>query len=324
MSIYAAVPISIPLTPPSNTTTAKIGSVTSLGDINSYQTANQSQAVSYSQAGAKYRRDLLYDTVPSDFKRTPEDRAEMERYVDSIPPEISNTAFVRARLNTSRGEVADLFRTPEERRDAYLERLSKNALKEQQKLTPEASGLQGAIRVPAASSYADAKTDFNSLVSDYGDLSQVSKRNNIELCGFLNDLPKIDIDLSSPLSGIEGYDEFIAKVNGVGKKFLGVLTGTENLFGSGPTPFDRFQEGLQQISNLASAIQQNIPTISCGGTQPLEAVSASPIGSALFPNVMSPPPIPSFQQIGVTPSINISSPDVTVQSLNDVLEAGEF
>jgi hypothetical protein len=32
----------------------------------------------------------------------------------------------------------------------------------------------------------------------------------------------------------------------------------------------------------------------------------------------------ALKQVGITPPINISSPDVTVQALNDVLEAGEF
>lgn len=309
MSIAAAAPLLMPVwqqTPSGGGyTVARIGSFSSEADINAYQ--YQSRMQSYSELGMEY--------LP-DFSAGGEGFAVRDSGVDVLRE-------ARARQWNSLS-AEERFQRTLESSDTYRAKILQKASSGSQ--SSESVGIRGAVPVPAASSYTDANSNFNELVSNEGEFAQVAKASNIELCGFLDNLPDLGIDLSAPQLGIPALQDFMAKVNGVGEKVLGFLTGTYNPFNplGRQSPFDRLQEGLQGINNLATAIQQSIPTVTCGGGNVLEPITASPIGTALFPTQISLPPVSLVQQIGIAPTINVTSPDVTVQALNDVLEAGEF
>lgn len=310
MSIAAAAPLLMPVwqqTPSGGGyTVARIGSMSSEADINAYQ--YQSRMQTYSDLGMEY--------LP-DFSAGGEGFAVRDSGVDVLREARSR----QWNSLTAEQRFQRMLESSETLRAKSLQKASSS-----QSQSSESVGIRGAVPVPAASSYTDASGNFNELVSNEGQLAQVAKASNIELCGFLDGLPKLGIDLSAPQLGIPALQDFMAKVNGVGEKVLGFLTGTYNPFNplGRPSPFDVLQQGLQRISNLATAIQQSIPTITCGGGNVLGPVAASPIGTALFPVQMSLPPVSVVQQIGIPPSINVSSPNVTVQSLNDVLDAGEI
>lgn len=183
--------------------------------------------------------------------------------------------------------------------------------------TPEFVGVRGAVSVPVASGYGDAKTSLNEIAAKAGDLAGAAKSNNIELCGFLSDLPSIDLDLSAPQLGIPALQDIMKAVNGFAMPILEFGGGAiEGVFGG----------ASKILGDLGSAIQGSIPTITCGSLPAIPPISPTTFASALIPGgpiLTTLAPI-AVSQIGITPPINITSPDVTVQSLNDVLEAGEF
>lgn len=195
-----------------------------------------------------------------------------------------------------------------------------STLSAQQKTTataPEFVGIKGAVSVPAASSYDDAKTSINELAANAGDLASAANAGNIEICGFLSGLPSIDIDMSAPQLGIPALQDIMKAVNGISMPALEF--GSDAIVGI-------IGGASKAIGDLASALQSNVPTITCGGVPAIPPVSPATLASALIPGgpiVTTLAPI-ALKQIGVTPPINVTSPDVTVQSLNDVLEAGEF
>lgn len=307
MSIAAAAPLLMPVwqqTPSGGGyTVARIGSFSSEADIYAYQ--YQSKMQTYSDLGMEYLPDFSEGAEGFVVRDSGVDvlREARSRYWNSL---------------TSEERFQKMLESTETYRAKNLQKSSSS-----QSQSSESVGIRGAVPVPAASSYTDAKSNFNELVSNEGEFAAVTKAANIDLCPFLSNLPDLGIDLSAPQLGIPALQDFMAKVNGVGEKVLGFLSGAWNPFG-GKSPLDRLQEAYQSVSNLATAIQQSIPTITCGGGNPLAPVAASPISTALFPVQMSLPPVSVVQQIGIAPAINISSPDVTVQSLNDVLDAGEI
>lgn len=193
-------------------------------------------------------------------------------------------------------------------------------LSAQQKTTataPEFVGIRGAVSVPAASSYGDAKTSINEIAANAGDLASAANAGNVELCGFLSSLPSIDIDMSAPQLGIPVLQDIMKAVNGISMPALEF--GSDAIVGI-------IGGASKAIGDLSSALQSSVPTVTCGGVPAIPPVSPAPLASALIPGgpvVAALAPV-AIKQIGVSPSINVTSPDVTVQSLNDVLEAGEF
>lgn len=185
-------------------------------------------------------------------------------------------------------------------------------------VNPEFVGIKGAIPVPAASSYTDAQTSLNEIVAQQGELASAAAAGNIELCGFLSELPSLDIDMSAPQLGIPALQDIMKEINGIATPALEF--GSDAIVGI-------VGGASKAIGDLASAIQSNVPTITCGGKAlPLPTPTPAGLATALVPGgplVAAVAPT-LLDQVGVTPPINISSPDVTVQSLNDVLEAGEF
>lgn len=195
-----------------------------------------------------------------------------------------------------------------------------STLSAQQKTTataPEFVGIKGAISVPAASSYDDAKTSINELAANAGDLASAANAGNIELCGFLSNLPSIDIDMSAPQLGIPALQDIMKAVNGISMPALEF--GSDAIVGI-------IGGASKALGDLSSALQSNVPTITCGSVPLVPPVSPATLASALIPGgpiITALAPI-ALKQIGITPPINVTSPDVTVQALNDVLEAGEF
>lgn len=183
-------------------------------------------------------------------------------------------------------------------------------------VAPEFVGVKGAVSIPAAASYGDAKTSLGEVAAKAGDLASAAKGQNIELCGFLSDLPSIDFDMSLPQAGIPALQDLMKEINGISMPVLEFgAEAITNVIGG----------ATKAIGDLASAIQSSVPNITCGATPPLLPVTPPDFASALIPG--SPPgtaPIPTVLPVGITPPISVTSPDVTVQSLNDVLEAGEF
>ena len=185
-------------------------------------------------------------------------------------------------------------------------------------VNPEFVGIKGAIAVPVSSSYTDAKASLTEIVAQQGDLASAAAAGNIELCGFLSDLPSIDIDMSAPQLGIPGLQDIMKEINGIATPALEF--GSDAIVGI-------VGGASKAIGDLASALQSNVPTITCGGKAlPLPTPTPAGLATALVPGgplvaVLAPVVL---DKVGITPPINISSPDVTVQSLNDVLEAGEF
>lgn len=183
--------------------------------------------------------------------------------------------------------------------------------------TPEFVGIKGAVSVPAASSYDDSGTSLNEIAANNGDLAQASKTENIELCGFLSDLPSIDIDMSAPQLGIPALQDIMKSVNGISMPALefasdaivGVVGGVS-----------------KAIGDLASAIQESIPKVTCGAEKQVAAPQApSELGSAIK---VAPPPttgiVETVSPVGQQPNIVVSSPQTTLVSLNDQIDAGLF
>jgi hypothetical protein len=185
-------------------------------------------------------------------------------------------------------------------------------------VNPEFVGIKGAIPVPVSSSYSDSKSSLNEIVAQQGELAAAAAAGNIELCGFLSNLPSIDIDMAAPQLGIPGLQDIMKEINGIATPALEF--GSDAIVGI-------VGGASKAIGDLASALQSNVPTVTCGGVSlPLPTPTPLGLATALIPGgpligVVAPI---LLDKVGITPPINISSPDVTVQSLNDVLEAGEF
>lgn len=198
--------------------------------------------------------------------------------------------------------------------------LDYSSLGANQKISAPASesvGIRGAVSIPVAASYGDAKVGITELMANSGDLAAAAGAGNIELCGFLSNLPSLNIDMSAPQLGIPALQDIMNGINGLSLPVLEFAS--EAIVGA-------LGGAAKAAGDLASALQSNIPTITCGAALPIPPISPATLASALIPGapiVTALAPI-AIKQIGITPPINVSSPDVTVQSLSDVLEAGEF
>ena len=181
--------------------------------------------------------------------------------------------------------------------------------------TPEFVGIKGAVTIPAATSYTDAQSSLTEVVSLRGDISSAAQSQNIELCGFLNDLPALDWDMSAPQGGIPSLQDLMKAVNGISMPVMD--------FGADAI-VSAIGGATKAVTDLASAIQTSVPTVSCGKL-PIPTPTTGQLATALIPGApLLTVAAPVADQVGITPPINITSPDVTVEALNDVLEAGEF
>jgi hypothetical protein len=181
----------------------------------------------------------------------------------------------------------------------------------------ESTSIKGMVNIPAASNFSESKKSLNELASQKGDLASVP---NIDICGFLGDLPSIDLDIPNiRLGGLPSLNDIMGAISGITLPALQIsselITGVVGKIGDA-------------IEDIGKAIQGNIPTISCGKPKPLPELPAPPsLGQALTPpstidqvDAFIAEPVP----YGTSPSITIESPDVTVKSLDDEIDAGEF
>lgn len=254
-----------------------------------------------------------------------EDKAALNRAIDAKTQQvIADNEFRRTGLETREQSLAAYRRRREldklvDERDELIRYSDLGQQYEKaisiNPVTAEDVGVKGAIRVPAATTYDDSQTSLTEVAAYEGDLANATKSQNIEICGFLGDLPDLGIDPAAPQLGIPALQDLAKAINGV------TLSALE--FAAKPI-VDIVGGASKAIGDLASAIQSSVPTVTCGAQQPDVPAEVAPnIGSALSA-VPPAPPAPAVPSVGVTPTITITSPSVTVQSLNDVLDAGEI
>lgn len=183
--------------------------------------------------------------------------------------------------------------------------------------TGEAVSIKGMVSVPCATNFSEAKKSLNELAATKGELAKIP---NIDICAFLGDLPSLDIDLPNlKLPGLPSLNDIMAAINGITLPSLQIasdlITGIVGQIGDA-------------INDIGKAIQINIPTISCGKVPVTPQLPSLPqLGSALAPpsvsqaiDTFTAEPVP----YGTSPQITIESPDVTVKSLDDEIDSGEF
>jgi hypothetical protein len=192
------------------------------------------------------------------------------------------------------------------------------ALSAQQKATASTSedvSIKGAIAVPVATDFSESKKSLNEVAATKGQLASVP---DIDVCSFLSKIPPIKIDLNPDLGGGNELSDLIGEINGITLKGMQVVSdaivGVVGGIGAA-------------IGDTAKAIDDAIPDIKCGSPPP-EITVDLPIPTA---SALTQPPVPAAPtqvvpdvEYGTDPQITIESPDVTVKSIDDVLDAGEF
>lgn len=176
--------------------------------------------------------------------------------------------------------------------------------------------IKGAVPVPVATDFTESKKSINEIVAQKGELASIP---NIDLCAFLPSIPNINIPSIGEGSGLPSLGDIMATINGVtlgGVKLIsGVLEGALGTLGD-------------ITNNISAAIQANVPNISCGAPIAQTIPQQVPaIGSALqapsVPGVPTQAAVPSVDY-GVEPEITVETTSLTVKSIDDELDAGEF
>ena len=142
---------------------------------------------------------------------------------------------------------------------------------------------------------------------------------DIDICGFLGKVPSLDLDIpNASIGGLPSLNDIMAGINGITLPTLQIAS--EAIVGVVGKINDT-------IADIGTAIQSNIPTISCGKPEAIPTPQSQPqLGSALSQPAEEPvdafiaEPVP----YGTNPNIVIESPDVTVKSLDDEIDLGEF
>jgi len=182
--------------------------------------------------------------------------------------------------------------------------------------TSEAVSIRGMVNVPVATDFNESKKSINELTTERGDISQVP---DIDICGFLGKVTSFDLDIpNSSVGGLPSLNDIMAGINGITLPTLQIAS--EAIVGVVGKINDT-------IADIGAAIQGNIPTISCGKPEATPTQPSQPqLGSALSQPAEEPidPFIAEPVPYGTNPNIVIESPDVTVQSLNDEIDSGEF
>lgn len=192
-------------------------------------------------------------------------------------------------------------------------------------VTSEDVSVKGMVNPPVATNFVESKTSLNELSAIKGDFSKVL---DIDLCGFLSRLPEIDqrilaqidIDLGKKEEVTPTINDIMVAVNGVTLPALQVDSGDiTDIVGKIDLSF----------TDIGAVIQGNIFKITCGKRAFVDISltgSGAPVLGAAFsvsPTVVDsviPEPVP----YGTDPNIIIESPDVTVRSLDDTIDSGEF
>jgi hypothetical protein len=182
--------------------------------------------------------------------------------------------------------------------------------------TNEDVSIKGAIAVPAATDFSESKKSLNEVAATKGQLASVP---DIDVCSFISNISPIDINLNPDIGGGDRLSDLIGEINGITLRGMQVVSDAiVGVFG-----------GIGAvIGDTAKAIDDAIPDIKCGSPPPTVMVDLPiPTASAITP---TPPPAAPTEptvpdvEYGTDPQITIESPDVTVKSIDDVLDSGEF
>jgi hypothetical protein len=179
----------------------------------------------------------------------------------------------------------------------------------------ENKSIIGMVSVPVATDFTESKQSLNELTTQRGDLSTVP---DIDLCGFMSNLPDSNIDLSEPSTQItSSLNEVMASIQGITLPILQVAS--DSIYGIVGTVDSA-------VGDLGAALQSSIPTLSCGKkpvtVEDVEQVAA--LGQAFFAEPQVAEPVVETPAYGTQPVIVIDSPEVTVDALDDQIDLGEF
>lgn len=176
--------------------------------------------------------------------------------------------------------------------------------------------IKGAIPVPVATDFTESKGSVNEVAATKSPLASVP---DIDVCSFLSKIPPINIDLNPDLGGGNTLADILGEINGITLKGMEIVS--DAIVG--------VVGGLgKAIGDVGAAIDAAIPDITCGTPPPTVTVDLPvPTGAALTPPTApvtpAAPAVPAVSY-GTTPQIVVESPDVTVKSIDDELDAGEF
>lgn len=224
------------------------------------------------------------------------------RWLTSFPRKLKTYAALDAEEKSSVTETSDAIR------------LSPAA---------EAVSIRGMVNIPVATDFNESKSSIYELICRRGDIAMVPE---IDCCGFLSRVPYLNLDMSmySPNTNIgklPSLNEIVAGINGITLPTLEIESEAVTGIVGKISFLDRI------VSIIGAAIQGNIPTIYCGKPETVPiSQPPSQLGSALsrLREQAIEAAIAEIVPYGTNPNIVIESPDVTVKSLDDEIDSGEF
>lgn len=180
----------------------------------------------------------------------------------------------------------------------------------------EEQSIVGMVSVPVATDFTESKQSLNELTTQRGDLATVP---DIDLCGFMSNLPDSDFDLPEIPDIQADLERVYASIQGITLPAVTFISeGIDDIVGTIDTA----------IGDLGAAAQAAIPKLSCG-KKPIsvDVVGQIPaLGSAfsLPSDIPESPEAVEQPSYGTQPIIVIDSPEVTVEALDDQIDLGEF
>jgi len=179
----------------------------------------------------------------------------------------------------------------------------------------ENKSLVGMVSVPVATDFTESKQSLNELTTQRGDLATIP---DIDLCGFMSNLPDSNLNLPSAAQLQLSLNEVMASIQGITLPSLQVAS--DAIYGIVGTVDSA-------VGDLGAALQSSIPTLSCGQkpvtVEDVQEVAA--LGQAFAPEAQPPAAaVVETPTYGTQPTIVIDSPEVTVDALDDQIDLGEF
>jgi len=183
--------------------------------------------------------------------------------------------------------------------------------------TSEAVSIRGMVSVPVATNFEDSKKTMNELAGKKGDLAKLK---DINICAFLSDIPNLNIDITNfKIGKLPSLNDIMSAINGI--TLLALKFPTDIMA-------EVFGAAGQFVNDISSQIQGAIPTISCKPKEAPQAQepSAPSIGEdvSFDDEIDIDPFIAEPVPYGTQFNVVIDSPDVTVRSLDDEIDAGEY
>jgi hypothetical protein len=207
--------------------------------------------------------------------------------------------------------------------------ITQGAAQKANAITDEAVSIKGAVSVPAASNFTESKKSINEISTEKGDIAKVKE---IDICPFLSEVSSIDLGNPADfqIGDLPSLNDVMGAINGVTLPVLQVasdaITGVVG-------------KVSDAIGDLGKGLQDSIPKLTCGKSkEAMEQEKAEEaqkrlsraadrwamsqgldLGEDIVPETVVVPP-----DYGAQPNIVIDSPDVTVRSISDELDSGEF